>query len=200
MSLVVCFSGRKGAIIAGDMREILFGGDDDTIAALEKELYSGTIATDAELKERAASLGVTIVIRDDREKIFRIGDILIGEVGEREKGMVRRRRVYATAGMYAIAETEGSRMISVEKKEGAGFVVLGNEITKRIAHQCIRDYWKAGTFEDAVRVVVTSMEMAARLTPTVSKRYSLLQSRGKGDLAALLEKEKKSGLISRESL
>jgi len=199
MSLVVCFSGKKGAIIAGDTREILFGGDDDAIAALEKELYSGTIATDEELKERAKILGVTIVIRDNREKIFRIGEIIIGEVGERESGRVRKRRVYATAGTYAIAETENSRIISVEKREGAGFVVLGNDITKRIAHQCIRDYWKAGTFEDAARVVVTSMETAAHVTPTVSKKYRLLQSRGRGDLAALLEKEKESGLISRGS-
>ena len=45
MSLVVCFSGKKGAIIAGDMREILFGGDDDAIGSLEKELYSGIIKT-----------------------------------------------------------------------------------------------------------------------------------------------------------
>ncbi|MDD5685877.1 MAG: DUF2121 domain-containing protein, partial [Methanoregulaceae archaeon] len=69
MSLVICFSGKKGAIIAGDMREILFGGDDDAIAALEKDLYSGAVTTEGDLQERARSLGVTIVIRDGREKV-----------------------------------------------------------------------------------------------------------------------------------
>ena len=199
MSLVICFSGKKGAIIAGDMREILFGGDDDAIAALEKDLYSGAITTEGDLQERARSLGVTIIIRDGREKVSRRGDILVGEVGERERGLVRKRCVYATAGSYALVEMHDSRMISAERREGAGFVVLGNEITKRIAHQCIRDYWKAGTLDDAVRVIVMAMETASRATPTVSKQYSLLQTRGRGDLLALLEEEKRSGLIPDES-
>jgi len=199
MSLVICFSGKKGAIIAGDMREILFGGDDDAIAALEKDLYSGAVTTEGDLQERARSLGVTIVIRDGREKVSSRGDILIGEVGERERDRVRKRCVYATAGSYALVEMHDSRMISAERREGAGFVVLGNEITKRIAHQCIRDYWKAGTLDDAVRVIVMAMETASRATPTVSKQYSLLQTRGRGDLLALLEEEKRSGLIPDES-
>lgn len=199
MSLVICFAGRSGAIVAGDMREILFGGDDDAIAALERDLYSGEIATEEELKQKAAALGVTVIIRDSRRKISRTGEIVSGEVGERDRGLVRRRRVYATAGAYAVAEMEGRQILSLDRREGSGFVVLGNEITKRIARECINEYWQSGSFEDAVKVIVMAMETASRETPTVSSNYGLVQTRGRGDLGAFLEEEKKSGQETKDA-
>jgi hypothetical protein len=48
MSLVIAFVGKKGAVIAGDMREIIFQGNAFSRKRLEKELYNGLIATDEE--------------------------------------------------------------------------------------------------------------------------------------------------------
>ena len=62
-----------------DRREIRFygGGDSET---WEYELYSGIIKTDDELMERSRSLGVRIDIKDDKEKVFASGDLLVGVV------------------------------------------------------------------------------------------------------------------------
>lgn len=189
MSLVIAFAGSQGAIIAGDMREILFGGDDAAIKALEAELYNGKITEDDTLKRRADELGVTIVILDTRTKVFKRGDVLIGQVGERERGLERKRRIYATAGGYALAEIEGSHISSVRKGKAGNFIVLGNDITKKVAHQCIKEYWKSGNLADAVRVIVMSMDMAFRMTASVSRKYNIVQTRTRGNLDSAIAED-----------
>jgi len=58
MSLVIAFIGIQGAVMAGDMREIITCGDRISTETLEHELYSGLIVTDDALKKRAGELGI----------------------------------------------------------------------------------------------------------------------------------------------
>ncbi|HZD42992.1 MAG TPA: DUF2121 domain-containing protein [Methanomicrobiales archaeon] len=182
MSLVIAFIGSSGAAMAGDMREISFLGNDSRIENLESELYTGYIRTDEELKRRATALGVEIRVRDDKTKVREMGGVLIGEVTAVDFGIVRRRRLYASVDAYAITEGEDEKFTLTAKGRGSNFVVLGNAISKDIAHRCIREQWKAGTLEDAIRVLMLSMDAASRVTASVSKNYVLVQTTRKADL------------------
>jgi hypothetical protein len=190
MSLVIAYSGSQGAVIAGDMREIRFRGEAAAIATLEKELYSGGIRNDDQLRHRAAELGVRILVRDDKEKVRERDGIITGEVTESEGDLVRTRRLYVSAGHYAIADIEGSRFEIRGRGDTSCFVVLGNDLTKQIAHAAIRLYWKNGTCEDAVRVIVRAMETAAARTASVSRSYLLLQTKQSTDLGAVLDEDR----------
>jgi hypothetical protein len=190
MSLVIGFSGGGGAIIAGDLREILLWGDDDRIRKLEKDLYSGEIISDRQLRERASDLGVSLSVRDNKEKISVRDGVLIGEVSESDGGAVRKRRLYLVPGEYAIADIEGHRFHIRSRGKKSSFIVLGNEVTKRIAHEAIEGNWKNGTFDDAVKVVITAMETAASRTASASKEYLILQTRNKADLSGLIDKDR----------
>jgi hypothetical protein len=190
MTLVMAYIGSKGAVVAGDMREILFHRAGSGMEELEKELYSGRITTDEELARRANELGVRIFVRDDKSKVAKRDDgILTGEVSMFEKGVVYRRRVYATAGRYAIAEFEGERVTSVLKKEGPAFIVFGNEITKTIANRCIREHWKNGSLQDAVRIIVLAMDKASQETASVSRAFAVEQTTAKVNLFSIVNRE-----------
>jgi hypothetical protein len=187
MSLVIAFIGSHGAAMAGDMREISFGGELGAVAALEGELYGGTITGEDSLHRRAGALGVTLHVRDDRVKVEDRGGVLVGEVGERDASAERSRRLYAAAGRYALIDLEGGQ---VTRRSGGGagsFVVLGNEVAKRVAHRCIADGWKNGTLEDAIRILIRTLEEASRASPTVSRSFLLVQTRSPIDPARLLE-------------
>lgn len=84
MTLVIAFIGKQGAVMAGDMREIAFGGDDSRIEDLERELYGGSIVSDTDLAERADEMGVIIRVRDDKAKVSQQDGVLVGEVTETE--------------------------------------------------------------------------------------------------------------------
>ena len=71
-------------------------------------------------------------------------------------------------------------------------MVLGNEVTKRIAHGMIRSEWKNGTFPDAVRLIIRIMNTAASSTASVSRAYTILQTRKKADPAMMEIVKKKS--------
>jgi hypothetical protein len=173
------------------MRELRFGGDDATIATLEGELYCGDIGNDDQLRRRAEELGVTVLVRDDKEKVRERDGILIGEVTESERGILRIRRLYVSAGHYAIADIEGSLFELKGKGDTSTFVVLGNELTKQIASAAIQKYWKNGTPEDAVRVIVSAMDEAAARTASVSRKYLLLQTRNTTRPDAAIERDRK---------
>jgi hypothetical protein len=177
--------------MAGDLREIRMGGDDEAIDTLEKELYSGNIRDGGQLRCRAKELGVVILIRDDKEKVRDRGGILIGEVTESGSGIQRVRRLYASAGHYAVADIEGSRFVMRGRGDTSTFVILGNELTRQIAHSAIQRYWKKGTPEDAVTVIVMAMNEAAARTASVSKRYILLQTINSASLDAALEEDQR---------
>ncbi|MDD1667433.1 MAG: DUF2121 domain-containing protein [Methanomicrobiales archaeon] len=189
MTLVMAFAGGKGAAMAGDMREITFLGDPASIALLERELYAGDLATDDRLLARAGELGVELSIRDDKVKVRERGGVLVGEVTSLEGGVLRSRRVYATAGAYAIADFGGEAPV-LRGQGGAGnFVVLGNELTKAIANRCIRERWKGGGLPDAVEILAGALGEAAAATPSVSRRFILVQTGEKADLGKVMEED-----------
>ncbi|MCK8519660.1 MJ0548 connectase family domain-containing protein [Methanoculleus sp. 7T] len=189
MTLVIAFIGKQGAVMAGDMREIAFQGDESCIEELERELYSGSIASDDDLKERAGEIGVTIRVRDDKAKISQQGGVLIGEVTETEGPAIRKRRLYATKGSYAIAEVIDSRLRVTQKGGASNFVVLGNEITKQIANQCIQEAWEGGTIADAIRLIMLIMQIAASVTASVSRTFMLVHTELKADLADAIDQD-----------
>ncbi len=187
MSLVIAFIGSHGAAMAGDMREISFGGEPGAVAALEGELYGGTINGEDALNRRAAALGVTLRIRDDRVKVKDRSGVLVGEVGERDGTAVRARRLYVAAGRYALIDLEGGRETRRSGGGAGSFVVLGNEVSKRVAHCCITEGWRNGTLEDAIRILIRTLGEASRASPTVSRAFLLVQTRSSADPARLLE-------------
>ena len=93
MSLVIAFIGREGAVMAGDLREILMKGPDGAICQFEQELYSGQIRTDSDLRKRAVAMGIIVLLRDDKCKVSDHEGILIGEVAESDGDTVRKRRL-----------------------------------------------------------------------------------------------------------
>jgi hypothetical protein len=184
----MAFIGEAGAVMAGDMREITFLADKSSVERLEEDLYAGGIVTDEDLGKRAGELGVKIRIRDDKVKVTESGGILTGEVTSLEGGVLRRRRVYASAGSYAILDIEGSST-TLRGRGGAGnFVVLGNETTKGIARRCITEKWRGGSIRDAREIILRSMEHASRTTASVSRQCIILETREKVDLARELER------------
>lgn len=179
MSLVMAFSGVHGAVMAGDHREILFMGDRSNIGILETSLYTNEICTDTQLKDHASALGVAIVIRDDKSKVREKDGLLIGEVTETDGTSIKRRRLCVSCGHYSIGEKISDQWTIRSQGEGSNFIVLGNQATRDIAHRCIRDHWKkqGGSLQDAVRVIILSMQESARTTATVSATYTLVQTR-----------------------
>jgi hypothetical protein len=190
MSLVIGFSGASGAVIGGDMREVLLWGEEAQVMKLERALYSGEIRDDAELTARAADLGVNLSIRDGKVKIREEEGVLIGEVSESDGGVVRKRRLYITPGEYAIADIRDRQFDLRTRESRSSFVVLGNEVTKRIANEAIREEWKNGTFEDAIHVIITALDTAAFRTASVSKNHLILQTRMKSSLSAVIGRDR----------
>jgi hypothetical protein len=190
MSLVIGFSGASGAVIGGDMREILFLGRDSSVAILEQELYSGIITSDWQLKQRAVDLDVALSIRDDKVKIREEERVLVGEVTESDAGVLKRRRLYLVPGEYAIADIIGGQFRLISRAGRSSFIVLGNEVTKKIANDAISKTWEDGTFEGAVKTIVTAMETAASRTASVSKEFLILQTKSRGDLSDILERDR----------
>jgi hypothetical protein len=113
--------------------------------------------------------------------------VLVGEVSSMENGVLRKRRLYASAGNYIIAEIKDSEF-EVTKRGNTAFIVLGNDITKGIANECIQKCWKKnGKLQDAVRSLIMAMETAAMKTASVSKKYMLVQTSSKTDLSRFVE-------------
>ncbi|MDN7013482.1 DUF2121 domain-containing protein [Methanoculleus sp. FWC-SCC3] len=193
MTLVIAFIGKQGAVMAGDMREIAFGGEDSLIEELERELYDGSIASDRELAERADEIGVTIQVRDDKTKVSQRDGVLVGEVTETEGAKTSRKRVYATKGSYAIAEAADSRLRVMQKGRASNFVVLGNEITKRVANQCIQGMWEGGTIQDALRLIMLTMQIAASVTASVSRTFVLVHTDIVADISSAIAKDSRNG-------
>jgi hypothetical protein len=187
---VIAFIGAKGAVMAGDTREIMFCGDADSTGTLERELYGGRIVTDADLLGRAEELKIRLSIRDDKRKVTQRDGVLVGEVSESEGGEVRIKRLYATAGEYAVAEITGSGFRLTGSGRAGSFVVLGNQVTKETARACIRETWNAGTIHDAIRTIMLAMERASAATASVSGLYNLVQTPEKADLAGAIGKDR----------
>jgi hypothetical protein len=187
MTLVMAFIGEKGAVMAGDLREITFVGDPSSTERLEGELYTGTIATDAELRRRAGELGVWLDIRDDKVKVTERAGVLVGEVSSLEKGVLRRRRLYASGGSYTIVDTDGSSAAPRGSGGPGNFVVLGNEKTKAVARRCIAAGWRSGGLAEARALIDRTMRIAAGETPSVSREYRILETSENADARGLAD-------------
>jgi hypothetical protein len=189
MTLVIAFVGRSGAVMAGDMREITFLGDPASMEVLERELYAGLIATEDALLERAAELGVRLGIRDDKIKVTERDGVLVGEVTSLENGILLKRRMYASGGSYAIVDSGEGAPVPRGRGGAGNFVVLGNEKAKAVANRIIRERWKNGGLRDAVEIVVRSLEQASAETPTVSRRFIVVQTGEKAELGKAMEED-----------
>jgi hypothetical protein len=108
--------------------------------------------------------------------------VLVGEVTETEGATISRKRLYAAKGSYAIAEIVDSRLRVVQRGGASNFVVLGNEITKKVANECIRGMWEGGTIQDALRLVMLTMQIAASVTASVSRTFVLVHTDTAADI------------------
>jgi hypothetical protein len=191
MTLVIAFIGKNGAVMTGDLREITFEGEKPGREKLEKELYNGTIVTDDELAKKAREFGVGITVTDCKSKISERDGILIGEVSSIEGGITKKRRLYASAGNYVIAELRDSKITLTSHAKGSNLIVLGNDFTKQVANKCFKDNWtKKSTFQDAVKILMLCMETAARKTASVSKQFYLIQTTSNVDVLKIVEKDR----------
>lgn len=191
MSLVIAFIGKNGAVMAGDMREITFEGNKPDREKLEKELYSGALVTDDELIKKAEEFGVKIMVTDCKSKISEREGILIGEVSSVEDGIVKKRRLYASAGNYAIAELRNAEVTLTSHAKGSNFIVFGNDFTKQVANKFFKDNWtKKSTFQDAVKILMLCMETTAKATASVSKQFFLIQTASNVDVLKVVEKDR----------
>ncbi|WP_292388446.1 DUF2121 domain-containing protein [Methanosarcina sp. UBA5] len=190
MTLVIAFIGKNGAVMTGDLREITFEGENLEREKLEKELYTGAIVTDDELTKKAREFGVGITVTDCKSKIMERDGILIGEVSSIEGGVTKKRRLYASAGNYAIFELRDSEITLTSHAKGSNLIVLGNDFTKQVANKCFIDNWtKKSTFQDAVKILMLCMETAARKTASVSKQFFLIQTTSNVDVLKIVEKD-----------
>jgi len=153
------------------MRSISFFG---AAPKLEEELYGGKIRTDADLARRAKELGVQMAVSDGREKVWRTGDVLVGEVTEISAENQRRRRVYATPGGYLLADVTGNEAV-VTKKGASTLIILGNRFTQKLAH----DMLGCGKVPDASSVKAVFQEASSK-TASVSREHSVLSVEGAG--------------------
>lgn len=189
MSLVIAFVGKHGAVMAGDRRSVFFLGDDASVACLEEELYTGRIVAEEDLHRRSDELGIRLFVYDDRCKVGLREGVLVGEVTSSEGGNVRKRRLYASSGRYAIVEFEGGEGTVIRRGEGSAFVVFGSEIAKKITNAVIGEQWKSGGLEEAAAVIERAMEAAGRGTASVSREFDLVQTTGRADIDGLIARD-----------
>ncbi len=191
MTLVIAFIGKNGAVMAGDMREITFEGEKPDREKLEKELYSGSIVTDEEMQKKAEEFGVKITVTDCKEKVSERNGVLVGEVSSAEGGVVKKRRLYASAGNFAIAELINTEMTLTSQGKGSNFIAFGNEFTKQVANKCFKDNWtKKSNLQDAVKILILCMETVARKTASVSKQFMIVQTASNADVLKVVEKDR----------
>jgi hypothetical protein len=191
MTLVIAFIGKNGAVMAGDMREITFEGEKSDREKLEKELYNGAIVTDEELAKKAEVAGVKITVTDCKNKVSERNGILVGEVSSVEGGVVKKRRLYASAGNHAIAELRDSELTLTSQGKGSNFIAFGNEFTKQVANKCFKDHWtKKSNLQDAVKILMLCMETVAKKTASVSKQFVIVQTASNADVLKVVEKDR----------
>lgn len=181
MSLVIALAGSREAVIGGDQRCITFLGE---CLQLEEELYSGRIKNDETLLARARELGATLQVSDVREKVWRRGDLLVGEVTELSSRLERRRRIYLTPGARLEVDITG-REARIRARGGVGCVVFGNRFTQELAGSSVA---RAGGRVNEGLIKSIFVEAGVR-TASVSREHIILRSGKKQtDPAAVLQR------------
>ncbi|MDM7934388.1 MAG: DUF2121 domain-containing protein [Methanothrix sp.] len=176
---MVAVAGVREAIAAGDRRSITFFGP---CQALEEELYRGSIRSDQELLARARQLGSSLQVSDGREKVWRAGDVLVGEVREATPAIARARRVYLCPGAHMIVEIAGN-VVRITSFGGTGCVIFGNRFTQKLASEAIR---RCGGRVDETLIRGIMADAASR-TASVSRDHTVLKSDVVPPAGALLE-------------
>ena len=173
MSLVIALSASRKAVIGADRRAIAFLG---SCSQLEEELYSGRIKDDRELKARAKETGSVIEISDDREKVWKRGDILVGEVTEISAQISRRRRIYVAAGVSLQVDiTSGNGSGGTAKIRawgGIGCIIFGNRFTQKLAADEVA--LACGRVNEAL--IGDILSKAGERTASVSPEHTVLSS------------------------
>jgi hypothetical protein len=171
VSLVVALASSKEALMAGDRRSIVFFGG---CHQLEEELYSGEIRDEQELLARARALKATLQVVDGRQKVWRRGDLLVGEVTEISPSRERRRRIYLAPAGYLLVDIEGERA-EIKGKGSSGLVVLGNRFAQSLSKERVQ---QAGGKVDE-QLMRAIFEEAGCRTASVSREYDLLSIKAK---------------------
>jgi hypothetical protein len=185
MSLVIALAASREAVIGADRRAITFLG---SCPKLEEELYSGQIKNDQELADRARELGATLQISDGREKVWRRGDLLVGEVTEISARLSRRRRIYLTPGASLQVDiTSGEDAVAAEGAgekgagggeakirawDGVGCIVFGNRVTQKLAYEEVGR--AGGRVNEAL--IKSILVKAGESTASVSRGHIVLHS------------------------
>jgi hypothetical protein len=185
MSLVIALAASREAVIGADRRAIAFLG---SCPKLEEELYSGQIKNDQELADRARELGANLQISDGREKVWRQGDLLVGEVTEISARLSRRRRIYLTPGASLQVDiTSGEDAVAADGAgekgagggeakirawDGVGCIVFGNRVTQKLAYE---EVGRAGGRVDEA-LIRSILVKAGESTASVSRENTVLRS------------------------
>ena len=194
MSLIIALAASREAVIAADRRAILFMG---SCQELEVELYSGQIKDDQELEARAEALGAVLQVSDGREKVWRRGDVLVGEVTELSPQLQRRRRIYIAPGASLQVEIRsglGAELEAIGGEArikawgGVGCTVFGNRFTQKLAAEEIA---RAGARVD-LSLIQRIFQKAGEKTASVSREHTILKSNvvradARADLLAALQ-------------
>ena len=180
MSLIIALAASREAVIAADRRAILFLG---SCQELEAELYSGQIKDDQELEARAEAFGAVLQVCDGREKVWRRGDLLVGEVTELSPRLQRRRRIYIAPGASLQVEIRSGEGAGSEPEAGGGearikawggvgCTVFGNRFTQSLAAEEIS---RAGARVD-LDLIQRIFQKAGEKTASVSCEHTILVS------------------------
>ena len=177
MSLVIALAASREAVIGADRRAIAFLG---SCPGLEEELYSGQIENDGKLADRARELGAYLQICDGREKVWRRGELLVGEVTEISPKLCRRRRIYLTPGASlqvditgggdAVGEDAGGEA-RIRAWGGVGCTVFGNRFTQKLASEEVAR--AGGRVSEAL--IKGILEKAGMQTASVSREHTVLR-------------------------
>ena len=162
------------------------------VPKLEEELYSGQIENDPELADRARDLGASLQVSDDREKVWRRGDLLVGEVTEISARLCRRRRIYLAPGASLQVDITSGRCTEgaggearIRAWDGVGCTVFGNRFTQKLAYEEVGR--AGGRVNEAL--IKSILEKAGKRTASVSRENIVLRSdaRAADPKAALLK-------------
>jgi hypothetical protein len=168
VSLIIALAGSREAVIGGDRRCITFLGG---CPELEDELYSGRIRNDRELLARAAELSATLQVSDGKDKVWRRGDLLVGEVSEISSLLERRRRIYLAPAASLEVDITGSEA-RIRARGCVGCVVFGNRFTQEIAGSSVAS--NGGRVNESL--IRRIFALAGERTASVSREHTMLKS------------------------
>ncbi len=195
MSLVIALAASREAVIGADRRAIAFLG---SCPKLEEELYSGLIENDQQLLDRARELDASLQITNSKEKVWRRGDLLVGEVTEISLELCRRRRIYlapgaslrvditsgkvadanldvagcAIAGGEETGRKEACGEARIRAWDGVGCTIFGNRFTQKLAYDEVGR--AGGRVNDTL--IKSILIKAGESTASVSRECTVLRS------------------------